>query len=167
MALVQIADLPMIAPVLQTGPDGKQGDLLSSDWYLSLSGLVERVNLSGQVVSNPIPSLGPLSDSISPTQFPVGAVVSGVYRLSWYARITQAATVSSSLTVSFGWTQNGTGLTGSGTALLDGTSTTTQSGTATIRSDAATTLTYSTTYVSIGATSMQYALTIFAEYLGP
>lgn len=167
MALVQIADLPMIAPVLQAGPDGKPGDLLSSDWYLSLSGLVERVNLSGQVVSNPIPSLAGQSGSISPTQFPIGAVTSGVYRLSWYARITQAATTSSSLTVSFGWTQNGVGLPGSGAALTANATTATQSGNAVVRSDAATTLTYSTTYVSVGATSMQYALTIFAEYLGP
>ncbi len=166
MSLILIAPLPTEAPLTQTGPDGKDTGYLGSDWYQSLFAMQQRVSLSAQVITNPIISLSAQSGSISPTALPVGALSSGVYRIGWYARITQAATTSSSLTVGFAWTEGGLGLTGNGAALVSNLITATQSGSAIVRADPSSPLSYFTTYASVGGVPMLYSLTIMAEFLG-
>lgn len=167
MSIIDIAPLPMSSPVLQSGPDGKNNGLLSSDYYQTFFAMIEKLTLSVQQAADSIPSLVGQLASIGATQFPVGDVVAGVYRLSWYLRITQAATTSSSILVTFAWTDSGNGIASSGAALTTNTLNSTQSGSAVVRVDASTPLTYATTYASVGAAVMQYALTVSAEYLGP
>lgn len=167
MSLINLAPLPMNAPLTQVGPDGKDTGYCTPDWYQSLFPMQQRVGLSPQVITNPIPTLSAQDASIPPTTLAVGSVASGSYRVSWFARIAQAATVSSALTVTFTWTApDGSILSGSGAALTTNTNTSSQSGSIVVSVKGDTPITYSTTYASIGATPMLYALTILAEFLG-
>lgn len=99
--------------------------------------------------------------SIATTSLPL-SVTTGLWRVSWAARITRAATTSSSLTVTIGWTDT-VALTSSGAALTGNTTTTSQSGMLLIAADGNTPMTYATTYASAGATTMQYKLDIVVE----
>lgn len=101
--------------------------------------------------------------AIGTTGIPSGALAAGLYRVSWYTRITRAATTSSSLTVTIGWTESGVSLTTSGAALTGNTTGTVQSGSVLIRIDQGTPVTYATAYASSGATSMQYRLDVVLE----
>lgn len=100
--------------------------------------------------------------SIGATALGVGTSAA-VYRLTLLARITQAATVSSSLTVAVQWTVGGVACTKTYTALTGNTTSTYLAETFPARIDANTSLTYSTTYASVGATVMQYGLEVIAE----
>ena len=95
----------------------------------------------------------------------VGAVQRGIYRLAYYQRVTRAATTSSELTTTFGWTDGGVAQTISGAVMNGNTTATQQTGTLLVRADKATTLTYATAYVSVGGTPMQYSLDITLEQL--
>lgn len=157
----------MTAPLTQVGPDGRETGYCSSDWYFSLFAMQQRLGFSPQVITQPLTSLTGQSASIAPTSLTVGAVPAGAYRISWYARVTTAATTSSSLTVSFAWTDpDGTVLSGSGAAMTGNTTSTTQSGSVVIKVKGDTPISYSTTYASVGGTAMVFALSLMAEYLG-
>ncbi len=90
------------------------------------------------------------------------SVNEGLYRLTYYARITRAGTVSSSLTVTLSWTDGGVACSYAGSAITGNTTATVQSGTVMVRSDHAA-INYATTYASAGATTMQYALDVVLE----
>lgn len=165
MSLQLIAPLPTAAPLLQTGPDGKSSDFLSSDYYQTFFAMIQRLTASPQVVTNPVTHLTGQSASIGSTQLPVGALPAGTVRVSWYAHITQAATTSSALMVTIGWTENGVALSSDGVAITGNTTTTTQSGSFTVTSDADSPLTYATTYASVGGVVMEYSLVVMVEYV--
>ena len=102
--------------------------------------------------------------SISATVIALPSIAPGVYRLSAAARITRAATSSSSLTLTFGWTQ-AVACAVSGAAITGNTTATTGSLVAIVRADEATNITYATTYASSGGTTMQYRLDVCVEQL--
>lgn len=108
-------------------------------------------------------TLSTQSAAITATAFEGGTLVAGNYRFSYCARITQAATTSSSLTVTFAWTEGGVAQSYSGSAITGNTTATRQSNTQMIRVDADTSVTYSTAYASVGATAMNYSLDILFE----
>lgn len=95
----------------------------------------------------------------------VGRLQSGIYRISYYTRITQAATTSSSLTIVFNWTDGGVAQQVVGAALVGNTTTTLQQDRLMVRVDRNTSITYETAYASVGATPMQYRLHIALERL--
>lgn len=101
--------------------------------------------------------------SVGATDLTGGALNAGLYRITYYARITRAAGTSSSLTVTLGWTDQGQALTPSGTAITGNTVTTFQSASILVYSDAASPITYATTYASVGAPTMQYKLAVTLE----
>jgi hypothetical protein len=105
------------------------------------------------------------SASIATTAVPSDVLTAGLYRVSWYARVTTAATTSSSLTVTIGWTEQSVPLTVSGVAMTGNTTTTVQNATQVVQIDGGTSITYATTYASSGATAMVYALTVLLEQL--
>lgn len=100
--------------------------------------------------------------SIGATALDLGSLSAGLYEVKYYARITRAATASSSLTVTFAWTDGGTSPSYSGAAITGNTTTTVQSGAIVLRVDSASPITYATTYASVGATTMQHSLYIVA-----
>lgn len=84
-------------------------------------------------------------------------------RVSWVLRIVQAATVSSSATVTVGWTDGGQAMTSSGAAVTGNTVATGQSGEVLVRRDATTDVTIAVSYASSGATPMLYDLDVITE----
>jgi hypothetical protein len=101
--------------------------------------------------------------SIATTPIPLQNFPQGVYRVTWYARITRAATVSSDLTIHVGFLDDTVACAVDGAVGSGNTTATWHSGTVVITSDLDGPITYSTTYASVGATSMQYKLTIVLE----
>ena len=129
-------------------------------WLLSM---VDRLNGTPQTLD--IVQASTQEASISATNFAILSVSPGVYRLSMGARISRAATTSSSLIVTFGWTSGGVACTTSSTAMTGNTTATVGSLTTLVRVDEATAITYATTYASAGGTTMQYSLDVSCEQL--
>ena len=100
-------------------------------WLLSLA---DRVNACPQLLST-VAVTGKTA-AISATSFDILSVAPGVYRLSMAARITRAASTSSSLIVTFVFAPDLLRLT---------------------------TITYATSYASSGGTTMQYRIDVMCE----
>ena len=130
------------------------------DWVTAT--LLQPLQTSSQRVTTPV-SLTTQAASISTTPIPSQTLAAGIYRVSVFAAITQAATVSSSLTVTITFTHNGLSKSLSGVALTGNTTTTVQSNTFLIHIDGSSPVSYATTYASAGATPMQYALDVILE----
>mgnify|MGYP006264961413 CR=1 FL=1 len=150
------------APFPAQDPIARKGDGLLSlpwlNWFTTLQQDVQQapyqltsVTVTGQ------------SAAIGATALPLGALASGLYRVSYLARITTPATTSSSLTVTLGFTNGGVTCTLAGAAMTSNTTTTVQSQTVLLQIDASTPLTYSTAYSSTGAQAMVYSLWVTAE----
>jgi hypothetical protein len=99
------------------------------------------------------------------TLYAVPSDGAGTYRLCFYGRISRAATSSSSLTMTIGWTDGGVAQSQNSTAVTGNTTTSQTNGCALVYADASTNLTYATTYASSGATTMQYRVRFTAERL--
>jgi hypothetical protein len=95
----------------------------------------------------------------------VVAPTTGLYRVSYVVRVTQAATVSSSLQVTLGWTDGGQALTALGESLITNTVTTSETVSVLVRAEAKTAVTVAASYSSGGTTPMQFALSVVAEAL--
>jgi hypothetical protein len=135
--------------------------LLSRPWTSWLTDFVQKVDKDATLVSSV--SLTGKSASISATTFTRKMNASGVYRIGYFARITTAATTSSSLTVTMGGVNGGVTCAIAGAALTGNTTSTVQSGTIYLQVDASTNLTYTTTYASSGGTAMVYSLWMTVE----
>ena len=106
--------------------------------------------------------------SISTTPIVTGTLSTGLYRVTWYARVTTPATTgaaTSSLTVTAGWTDGGVTCTYSGAAMTGNTTGTVQSQSVMVNVDAATPVTYATTYASDTAGQMVYKLYLVLEQI--
>lgn len=101
--------------------------------------------------------------SIGTTAFIPSA--SGLYRVTYYVRVTQAATTSSSLQVGVLSTDGGVAITQTSVALTTNTTASVQGGVVIAQCDPSTPLSYSTTYASVGGTPMQYRLLLVGERL--
>ncbi len=145
-------------------PDGEEIEVrsfvgFSWDKYLADMGVqvaarperVSVVDISGQTAS------------IGATPLPIGSITHGVYRISYYARITTAAGVSSSLTVEFDWPDGGVSVTHTGAAITGNTVTTFQDDVITMDVDSSGPIRYNTTYASDAAGAMAYKLVITCE----
>jgi len=105
--------------------------------------------------------------SISATAFENAIIPAGIYKASYYARITTAAGVSSSLTLALGWTDGGVAITYTGAAITGNTTATYQQGSVILRSDAGSHVTYTTTYASNAAGVMKYSLDLYLQWIRP
>ena len=145
-------------PVVQQSITGRVTQAMRY-WLLAVA---DRINRTPEVVQTV--TLTTQAASISATTISVLSLAAGVYRLSAAARITTAATTSSSLTLTFGWTQ-AVACTASSAAITGNTTATTGSFVVVVRADEATALTYATTYASSGGTAMVYRLDVAVEQL--
>lgn len=98
--------------------------------------------------------------SISATALPTPTIPQGLYQVSYAARITQAATTSSALTVTIDWVDGGVACSQSGAAMTGNATSTQQSGFLLIQADSESVVRYSTTYASTGAQPMLYQLAV-------
>lgn len=87
----------------------------------------------------------------------------GLYRVTYTARITQAATTSSSLTIKFAWTAGGVACSQTAAAITGNTTSTVQTGTLLVAVDTNTSITYTLTYASVGGTVMKYMFAAMLE----
>lgn len=142
---------------------GKVTDRITQSFRLWLLSLTTLVQSSARVLT--VVQLTSQTASIGSTALTLPTLAAGTYRLTFYSRITTAASVSSSLTVTFGWTESTIAQSASATASTGNTTTTVQSASFLFDADQATTLRYSTTYASVG-TAMAYRLTVIAEQVG-
>lgn len=128
-------------------------------WLLALTA---RIATSGHLSTPATVSGGTGSIGVTP----IGVAVSaGVYRLSYYTRITRAATTSSSVTVTISWTDGGVACSKSFTAVTGNTTATTGSETYLVRADGGTNISYAVTYASVGGTSMIFDAIVEMEAL--
>lgn len=155
----------MIAPIpyrndLITGQAPNE-NWMSRVWQVWLKTLVDAVESASVTVGSA--SLSAQSAAISTTDALPDTGASGLFRVSWFLRVTTPATTSSSVAVTVGWTSGSVALTSSGAALTGNTTSTYESGSVTVQADASTAITYATTYSSTGATAMEYALSVSVE----
>lgn len=163
-AVLNDAPIPLSDPIARPKREqfGKRKDpqegLITEPWvsYLSQQSLV----ISQSMTRINSVSLTNQSASIGATDMSGGVISAGLYEIKYYARITQAATTSSSLTITFDWTDGAVSPSVSGTAITGNTTSTVQSGSYLIRVDNLSPVRYSTTYGSVGATPMKHSLYI-------
>ncbi len=94
------------------------------------------------------------------------APFNGMYRISWYIRISYPATVSSSVQPIFTWTSGG--FTWIGTTenpITDNTATTSRSGVVILRADEGTEILHTCSYSFVGADAMIYDFEAVVEAL--
>lgn len=105
------------------------------------------------------------SASIAPTVIPVSAIAPGLYRVTVYFRLTQAATVNSSLTVNIAHTDGTVACQFPGTAFVGNVTNRPQSFSVMLRSDQATSISFEVIYASVGAQPMLFDLELVLEAL--
>ena len=166
------APIPVTSALINTEIDPMSGGdlptgLVSNTWFEYFLQMQDRVEKSPYAVGTLFDTLTDQSAAIAATSLtistPTGLTTKlskGLYRVLTYARITQAASTSSSLTVTLRWTDGTVACTSSGSAITGNTTATTGSLDVMIRSDADADITYETAYSSSGATAMQYRLDI-------
>ncbi len=108
-------------------------------------------------------SLSTQSASIGATDFSGTSLLAGLYRVMYHIRVTQAATTSSSLTVTLAWTEGGVAQSYVGSAITGNTLTTFQLATLLLRCDGAAPVSYAVAYASTGATPALYSLDVVIE----
>lgn len=157
----------MAEPYLQQAPPPVRDKVIGADglltpawrnWFERLPATLDAAPLRISAVS-----LTTQAASLAATNFAGATLLAGLYRATYYARITQAATTSSSLTVSLRWTEGSVVQTATGSAIVGNTTATGQSDSILINIDAGSQVQYLTTYASVGATAMQYAINFSLE----
>lgn len=140
-----------------------QGGLISGIWNQFLRFVLDRVQRTLWQVADV--SLAAQGASIGNTALSP-LLPAGLYRIEYYMRVTQPATVSSSATFTVNWTDGAVPQSYSWAALTGNTTTSAQSAATLLHADAGSQVTYATTYSSSGATAMQYALTVVFYRVG-
>jgi len=120
------------------------------------------VNLGSSVVAGSAVSLQNKSAAVATTPFPTAALSSGQYRISAFTQIITAASINSSVIVTFSFTKNTVACTVTTPALTTNDSTRPGSFVGLITIDAATPVSYATTYVS-NAAGMTYDVDLLLE----
>jgi hypothetical protein len=134
---------------------------ITRPWYTWLISLTDRVDSGGRRLT--VVGLTDQAAAIGTTAIPVGSLAGGLYRVSGYLRVTQAATTSSSVALTLQWTDGGVGCTAVGTAVTGNTTAATQSVSVLLKVDQASPISYSTSYASVGATVMKYGIDLVLE----
>jgi len=145
---------------------GRLGQLhgkLTREWQVWITNLVTKVD--SQAYQAKAVSLTAQSASIGATAVSIASLTAGVYRMSYRARVTQAATTSSSLLVTISWVDGTITCSLASAAVTGNTTATVISGSEVIRVDQDGPINYATTYASTGATPMQYSLDVSVEAL--
>lgn len=141
---------PPGGPIVQPGTGAA-----SRYWVQWWTDLRQMATDSPRVVVSPVALTGQGS-SITTTSISPGQVAAGLYRFSYYMRLTTAASTSSSLITTLGWTDHGQALTVSGPGLTANLVTIPESYSIMMYSDALTPITYATAFLTVGITSAVY-----------
>lgn len=140
-----------------------QRGIVTPSWRDALTRVWQRLNSVPVLVLHS--QQAALGAAISPATVLAVLPETGLYRVTWYARVSRAATSSSSLQLTVGWTDGGVACTQAGAALTGNTTATCESVSLVVAADVATNLTLAVAYTSSGATSMQYNYVVLVEQL--
>lgn len=156
---MSLALFPVREPI--SDPSG----LISQPWqiYFRDQNIAQSSSTSNAVT--PI-ALSTQNASIGTTAFPAASLNGGLYIFTYYARITGAAGVSSSVQVSLAWTDGSIACSKTFTAITGNTTSTTGSESYMINIDPGTPVSYSTTYASNPGAAMTYDLSLVLEAIG-
>lgn len=157
------SSLEQRAPDPQTGQDKSTG-YISDDWQNWLNTLVSRVNQSPQRMVSV--RLVAQTGALALTPLPMPALSAGLYRVTYYARVQQSATVSSSLAITLRWTDGTAPCSKAFAAIVNNDITLPDSQSWEMRIDQNAPIEYSTAFASIGATPMTYNLDFTVELIG-
>lgn len=135
---------------------------VTDDWRWWFQGLKDGIDRAAQRVGSAV-ALTAQAATIAATALPTGTLAAGLYRVSWFLRITQAATTDSSVAVTIGATVDGVATSQAGEALTSNTVGAVQSGSVIVEADQASSITYAVAYSSTGATACQFALDVVVE----
>lgn len=137
------------------------GKKLAPRWYIFFRGLTQTVDQGPTRVGNPV-ELASQDTSIGVTPITSETLSAGLYRVTYYLRVTTADGTSSSIQLSLAWDDTGVSCTHAFTALTNDTVTLPASESFTLNLTQPP-LTYSTTYASNTPAKMKYALSIVLE----
>ncbi len=150
---------PLISPIAE----GKR-ELMQSDWQKYFLAQSTVLTATSTFFTTKV-ALTNQNTSIGTTNVPLPALTAGDYVFFYYARVTVADGVSSSLTITLRWTEGAVSLSLAGPAMTGNSTTTVQSGVVPVFIDGATPLAYSTTYASNTPGVMRYTLRIRVQSL--
>lgn len=138
-----------------------QGGMFTVPWLQWWSRVPDTLESIPNIINTV--SLTAQNASLSATDFSGIVLPEGLYRASYYARITTADGVSSSLTVVLAWTDGGVAMTLTGAAITGNTTASYQTSSIILHADADTDITYATTYASNTPGTMKYRLDLSLE----
>lgn len=157
-----IASPPIQDSVVETDekiPSRRDPFYLSTGWIRwGQNSLIPKVQAAPQLLK--AVSLTNKSASIGATALPLGVIPAGRYRIDYFIKVSQAATVSSSLTVTLGFSVDGSACTQTAAAVTGNTIATTQSGSIFIRIQSNSAITYAVLYASVGGTPCKFTFDI-------
>jgi hypothetical protein len=157
---VNLAPPPLQTPLVENPRTG----MITRAWFNWLLSIITRVQASASSVPSASVELTGQTASIGVTAL-IPSAHAGLYRVSWRFRVTTAAGVASSLTVSVHSTDGGIVCQQDSAAYTGNLTTRPQSGSVIVQVDAGSALSYSTTYVSNPAAAMVYDLALYLEQL--
>lgn len=128
------------------------------DWYIDILGRID-----GAIRKLNTISLDDQAASIGSTSLPSASVDAGLYRVTYYIRVTQAASVSSSIAITLNWQDNTINCSITSPALTGNVVTAVMTDSALLQVDRAAALTFATTYGTVGAIPMKYKVRILLE----
>lgn len=161
MPTIQLEPAPFDNPI--TEQDGAMTEPWINWFDLALSPRVTSSAPAIVSVTLPAPGNPPLAASIGTTAL-IALAAEGLYRVSVFCRVSQAASVSSSILVTISGTDDTVPYTQSTTAQTGNLTTSLSNGVFLVRADSNTPISYATTYASVG-TAMNYVLEVIAEQL--
>lgn len=150
-------------PIIEV-TDGKTKGYSTFNFRERWNNLANRLGQSAYLIGDPL-SLSGQHASIGARPITTQTLAAGIYRVGWTAHITTPDGVSSSLTVTIGWTQGGQALTISGAAITGDAATSVQSGVIQVVNDASSPITLATTYASNTPGKMLYELKVTLEFV--
>ena len=139
-----------------------ESGLISDAWAIYFRDQDASIASAPQQVPGGSATLPAQGGAVGTTPIPTGALSPGLYRVSWYARITTPAGSSSSIQVTIGWTDGAVNCQYTAPALTGNVTTAVQSQMILIHIDAASPVSYAVAYSSAPA-GMRYALYLVLE----
>jgi hypothetical protein len=139
-----------------------QGGFVSNPWYIYFRGENASLSAAPAAVIPPIRVSG--TAAITTTPLPTEALAPGLYRVSVYLRITQAASVSSSATVTITWTDDGVACSYAYPAVTGNTvASVLVAPPLLLDVEQSSPVSYSVAYASVGGTSMIFKIAVVLE----
>lgn len=138
--------------------------IVTHDWRRWFQELKDRIDLSPVRIGSAAALTGQVA-TIGPVALVTPSLQTGLYRVSWLLRITQAATVSGSLQIAIFATVGGVVTTQTAAALASNVLGDVQSGSVLVTVDPGTDISYRVTYASVGAAVLTFTSDVYVEAL--